>query len=88
MTEVAPLFWQYGAIGVIAALALFAVKVMYGQLQADYDREKARGDRLEEELRKINETVRTEYLSTIAKATQAMGDANRAVADALAAVRR
>lgn len=81
-------FLQYGAIGAIALMALLAVRVMYGKLQEVNDRETARADRLEGELRKLNETVRTEYVDTIGKAAQAINDANRAVADALAAVRR
>ena len=82
------LFAQYGAIGAIAVMALYAVKVMYTKMQESYEREKVRADRLEDELRKLNEMVRTEYVSTIAHASQAIADANRAVADALSAVRR
>lgn len=81
-------FLQYGAIGAIALMALFAVRTMFGKLQATYDREKERADRLEDELRRLNEMVRNDYVTTISKASQAMSDANRAVADALAAVRR
>lgn len=72
---------QYGALGAIAVIALFAVRAMFGKLQATYDREKERADRLEDELRKLNEMVRTEYLRTLA-------DATRAISDALSAVRR
>lgn len=79
---------QYGAIGLIAALATLAAKVMYGKLSVAYDREKERADRLEDELRRLNEMIRTDYVTTISRASQAMTDANRAVADALAAVRR
>ena len=79
---------QYGAIGAIAIAALYAVKVMYGKMQESYNREKERADRLEDELRKLNEMVRGEYVATINKASQAISEANRAVADALASVRR
>lgn len=72
---------QYGAIGAIALAALLAVKVLYGNSQRAYERERDRADRLEEELGKLNEAVRTEYLRTLA-------DATRAISDALAAVRR
>ncbi len=74
-------FLQYGALGAISLMALLAVRVMYGQFQKNADRERERADRLEEELRKLNETIRSEYITTIATAT-------RAIADALAAVRR
>lgn len=85
MTDV---FLQYGALGAIALMALAAVKVMYGKSQEALVRERERADRLEEELRKLNEMVRSDYVGTIARASQAMADANRAVSDALAAVRR
>jgi hypothetical protein len=79
---------QYGALGVITCLALLAVRAMFNSLQATYDREKTRADRLEDELRTLNETIRGEYIGTITRASQAISDANRAVADALAAIRR
>lgn len=79
---------QYGAIGAVAVMAIAAAWVLFNRLQAGVDREAQRADRLEEELRKLNETVRSDYIGTIANAAQAISDANRAVADALAAVRR
>lgn len=75
------LFLQYGAIGVIAIVSMAMVRVMYGKLNDAYNRERDRADRLEAELRRLNEAVRTDYIGTI-------GDATRAVSDALAAVRR
>ena len=82
------IYAQYGAIGLVAALSVWAVRIMYAKLQAAYEHERERADRLEEELRRLNEVIRTDYVSTISRASQAMSDANRAVADALAAVRR
>jgi dihydrodipicolinate synthase/N-acetylneuraminate lyase len=79
---------QYGAVGVIAVMALAAVRVLFNRVSAQTDRERERADRLEEELRKLNEAIRTEYVTTLATAAHAIQDANRAVADALAAVRR
>jgi hypothetical protein len=74
-------FLQYGALGAITLVCLVAIRVMYQGFQRNYERERARADRLEEELSQLNETVRTEYLRTLA-------DATRAIADALSAVRR
>ncbi|HEX3640581.1 MAG TPA: hypothetical protein VHV10_04770, partial [Ktedonobacteraceae bacterium] len=70
---------QYGAIGVIATICIVAVRIMFGKLTEALEHERERADRLEKELGKINESVRGEYLGTIANAT-------RAIADALAAV--
>lgn len=72
---------QYGAIGVIALVSMAAVRVLYQKLNGAYERERDRADRLEEELRQLNAAVRNDYIHTI-------GDATRAVSDALSAVRR
>lgn len=79
---------QYGAVGVVALLAIAAVRVLYMRLSAALDRETERADRLEEELRKLNETVRSDYIGTITTAAQALAEASRAIEDARAAVRR
>jgi hypothetical protein len=79
---------QYGAVGVIALLGILASRILFARLSQALDRETARADRLEDELRKLNETVRTEYVTTLAATQHSMQDASRAVADALAAVRR
>jgi hypothetical protein len=79
---------QYGAVGAIALIALIGVRIMFGKLTEQMEREKERGDRLEQELLKLNEAVRGEYLNTISRASQAITEATRAVADSLAAARR
>lgn len=57
-------------------------------LQAALQHETARADAATAALGALNETVQHVYLDQISKSTQAIGDASRAVADALAAVRR
>lgn len=79
---------QYGAVGVIAILGILVSRTLFNRLQQALERETTRADRLEDELRKLNETVRTEYVTTLAAAARSIQDANRAVADALSAVRR
>lgn len=73
---------QYGAVGVVAIMALIAVKVLFARETAALNRETARADRLEEELRRLNDTIRTEYAGTLARTTQVVADATRAVSDA------
>jgi hypothetical protein len=68
-------FAQYGAIGVIAALALIAVRYLFKRETEAFDRERARADRLETELAKLNDVVRTLYVTTLSDATRAIGDA-------------
>lgn len=66
---------QYGAVGAIAIMALFAVRVLFNKITAELEYHRLRADRAEDELRKLNEVVRNEYLGTLAKATEAIADA-------------
>lgn len=68
---------QYGAVGLIAIIALAAVRVLHKREVASYEREKERADRLEAELAKLNTAIRERYLL-------ALNDATSAVAEALA----
>lgn len=58
------------------------------RLVGDRDAERARADRTEAELARLNQAVQSGYVDTIVKASTAINDATRAVADALAALRR
>lgn len=82
------ILFQYGAIGVVLVFAFAALRVLFAKLTAELDRQTQRGDRLELELIKLNETVRNEYVSTISLAARSASEAAAAVANALAAVRR
>jgi hypothetical protein len=70
-------FLQYGAIGVIAALALVAVRVLFQREVLAHQRALDRADRLEAELRTLNETVQTRALTTLAQASSAITAALR-----------
>lgn len=72
--DVTSAFVQYGALGVIALLALLAVRVLFQREVRALDLERQRADRLEEELRKINTTIQDKYVSTLTEATRVMGD--------------
>jgi hypothetical protein len=80
-TAVDSSFLQYGAIGLIAIIALAAVRVLFKRETEAYDRERARADRLEAELMKLNLAIQERYLI-------ALNDATRAVADTLAKLRQ
>jgi hypothetical protein len=79
---------QYGALGILALVAIISAKGLFDRLQEAYISERARADRCEEQLRQLNEIMRTDYVTALNHASQAIADANRAVGDALAAVRR
>jgi hypothetical protein len=72
-------FLQYGALGGIALLALFAVRVLY--IRADEDRtyHRTRADRLEDELRALNSAMREQYIKVIGPATEAIAEAIKAL---------
>jgi hypothetical protein len=72
---------QFGTAGALIAAAAAAVKILFAREVKAHDQETARADRLEAELLKLNETVRTQYFTTL-------GDATRAIGDALAVVRK
>ena len=65
---------QYGALGIIAALALAAVRVLFQREVNAHDLERKRADRLEEELRRLNTTVQDRYVTTLGDATKVMGE--------------
>lgn len=69
---------QYGAVGVLALAAMLAVRVLFERVSAYADQQKERGDRLEEELRKLNETIRTEIAPALARSAEALADYSRA----------
>lgn len=68
-------FAQYGALGVVLIIAITAVKVLFDREVKALEREKERADRLETELRQLNELVRTQYVEKLANATQTIGEA-------------
>lgn len=72
--DVSATFVQYGALGVIAFLALIAVRVLFQREVKALDHERGRADRLEEELRKLNATIQDKYVGTLSEATRVMGD--------------
>lgn len=72
---------QYGALGILAALGVLAVRVLFTQLNANATREQARADRLEEELRKANADLQDKVLPVLAAAQQVMTSAMDVIRD-------
>lgn len=66
---------QYGAVGAVATLALAGIGVLFRRGVKILDREQARADRLEAELKALNEAVRGQYTQVLTEATRAIGDA-------------
>jgi hypothetical protein len=65
---------QYGAIGIIAILALSAVRVLFQREVTAHDLERQRADRLEDELRRLNATIQDRYISTLTESSRVMSE--------------
>lgn len=65
---------QYGALGVLALLAIVAVRVLFREQTKAHDRDRARADRLEEALHKQNELIQERLVVTLTRATEAIAD--------------
>lgn len=72
--DTSSIFIQYGAIGLIALLALGAVRVLFQREVKALDLERQRADRLENELRLLNSTVQERYMTVLGEATRVMSD--------------
>lgn len=72
--DLSPLL-QYGIVGFVATVALVVAWTLYKRELRNADREKERADRLEAELRNLNETVRDQTMKALQDATTAMTDA-------------
>jgi hypothetical protein len=66
---------QYGAVGILAAVAMLAARVMWNRLLDAIDRERARADRLEEQLRKQNELIQERFVVTLQESSRAIQEA-------------
>lgn len=63
---------SYGGLGMLAAGSIAAVKILFARETAALDRERARADRLEEEVRLLNRSIHEQYLPTLTRATEVM----------------
>lgn len=68
----AAVFIQYGALGAISLCAMLAVRVLFQRETKSLDLERARADRLEEELRKLNQSITEKYIPVLERATTAI----------------
>lgn len=66
---------QYGAVGLIALLALVAVRELFKQKVAAHDYDRQRADRLEEELRNLNQSMQERVVPALEASSRAMQEA-------------
>jgi hypothetical protein len=79
VTNMADVLLGLGLPGVVILALGYVARVLYTRAAEDAAYHRTRADRLDEELRALNATVRTEYITTISKATEAISDALGAV---------
>lgn len=72
---------QYGAIGILATFAIVVARVLFKQNSENAARDRARADRLEEELRKTNQAIQDKALTTLSAATHAITAALEVLGD-------
>lgn len=60
---------QYGGVGILALFSLYAVNVLFKRIDKQLTDERIRADRLEEQLRKLNETTVERLVPAIAQST-------------------
>jgi hypothetical protein len=73
--DTTPLLAQYGALGLMVIFAGFAVRVLFQRSTEAYEREKERADRMEAEVRRLNEIIQDKMLPILHEATKAISDA-------------
>lgn len=67
-------FLQYGAIGLLALIALYAVNKLFARQVTAHDKDIARADRLEAELREQNRLIQDKLVVELTRATEAIAD--------------
>lgn len=75
-------WWQYGALGSVALLAVYAVKVMFARQVQFHERDIARADKAEEALAELNKLIRDQLVVQLTRATDAIGRVAEQMGDA------
>lgn len=75
ISDPASSFLQYGALGVFAFLSAIAVGVLFKHHNETLARERARADKLSEELSELRDKIQDRYLVTLEQASSAIREA-------------
>ncbi len=65
---------QYGALGAALLVAIAAVRVLFNREVEAHKREQERADRLEVELKNLNEILRTQVVEKLAASNQVLAE--------------
>lgn len=72
---------QYGAVGFVALAGIYATITLFNRLIVALERERLRADRLESELRNLNQTTQELMMGALRDATTAVAEALDAVGE-------
>ena len=74
VTSMADVLLGLGLPGVVVLALGITVRVLYNRVDEDRVYHRDRADKLQEELRALNTTIRDEYVRGLAAATEALSD--------------
>lgn len=77
-TDFSSVLLQYGPGGALGAIALWWAWVMYKNERENSKRERERNDLLEAEIRKLNESIHSQYIPVLTRVTDALANFLRA----------
>lgn len=73
--DTTPVLAQYGALGVMVAVAFVAVRILFNRETEAHKRDAERADRMEAEVRRLNAVIQDRMLPILHEATRAISDA-------------
>lgn len=65
---------QYGAVGLLAVAAMFWAWTLFRQASENMKRERERADRLEAEVKKLNDDIHEKYIPVLTRVTDVLQD--------------
>jgi len=74
-TDAPSILYQYGAIGVVLLGAGYAVKALFQREVRAHDLERQRADRMEAEVRRLNDMIQDKIVPVLSEATKTISEA-------------
>lgn len=73
--DTTPVLAQYGALGVLVAVAFVAVRILFNREVEAHKRDADRADRMEAEVQRLNSVIQEKMLPILHEATKAISEA-------------
>lgn len=73
--DTTPILAQYGALGVMVIAAFVAVRILFRRETDAHQRALERADRMEAEVKRLNDVIQDRMLPILNEATKAIGEA-------------